>query len=346
MRKSPTIIDVASFAGVSKSTVSNVLQGKSNVDADLRVRVLDAIESMGYQVHAGARFMRQPSRVIGVVVGDLANPFHAVLAAEVEEQCAAKGYSIVLASTGGVPERDVVRIRTLLEHRVAALIFLSEPSQAALSLVRNTVPTVFLGGAGNYSVSVTVDNAAGTRLAVEHLAGLGHRKIGFVSAMLADEPELESQRYQGYAEGLANAALPLEPSQLLREHGKRRSLQRTYRDRIRRYLDRPDRATAVIAALDMLALEIITVADELAIRIPQDLSLVGFDDIPIASHSRIALTTIAQPMQALAGRAVDAAIDSVMEPTLNHEKVVMFTPGLIVRGSTSRPAEAAPSTKF
>jgi LacI family transcriptional regulator len=340
MHKSPTIIDVASLAGVSKSTVSNVLQDKTNVNAEMRSRVLLAMERLGYRLHAGARFMRQPSKVIGVIVGDLTNAFHAELAAEVEKQSAAKGYSILLASTGGIPEHDVTRVRTLLEHRVAALMFLSEPSKAALSLVEKSVPTVFLSGAGNHASSITVDSTAGTRLAVEHLVGLGHREIGFVSMMLADEPKLETKRYQGYVDGMAHAGLSIRRSYLLREHGKRRSLQQTYRDLLRSYLDRPDRPTAVVAALDRLALEIMSVADDLSIRIPQDLSLVGFDDIPISRHSRIALTTILQPMSKLAGQAVDLVVDSVLKPEPARTEVILIQPELIVRQSTSSPARA------
>jgi len=339
MRKSPTIIDVASLAGVSKSTVSNVLQGKTNVDAEMRSRVLQAMERLGYQLHAGARFMRQPSKVIGVIVGDLTNPFHAELAAEVEKQSAAKGFSILLASTGGVPEHDVTRVRTLLEHRVAALMFLCEPSDAALSLVKKSVPTAFVSGAGDHPTSITVDSAAGTRLAVDHLVALGHRRIGFASAMLADEPELETQRYQGYAKGMAQAGLPVGPHDLLREHGQRRSLQLTYRELLHGYLDRPDRPTAIVAALDRLALEIMSVADELGIRIPQDLSVVGFDDIPISRHRRIGLTTVVQPMSDIAAQAVDILVDSVLKPSPGSLATVVIKPTLVVRQSTAKPAE-------
>src|SRR5579875_636417 len=142
-RRAPTIFDVAAEAGVSKSTVSNVLQGKVPVLAVTRQRVLDAMDQLGYEPNAGARYMRQRSRILGVVVGDLQNPFYAELAAEIEESAAKRNHTILLATTGDVPEREVERVRTLVQHRVAAMIFLCITGKAALRAVGGDVPSLF-----------------------------------------------------------------------------------------------------------------------------------------------------------------------------------------------------------
>jgi LacI family transcriptional regulator len=337
-RKAPTIIDVAESAGVSKSTVSNVLQGKPNVNGEIRVRVVEAMERLGYHVHAGARFMRQRSNVIGVVAGDLSNPFDAELAAIVEAECAANGFSMLLATTGGSPNLDVERVRMLLEHRVAAALFLIDPSKAALSLVKGRLPLAFLCGAGERVGSVTVDNCLGVQLAVEHLVGLGHREIGFVSLMLADEPALEAQRYLGYLTGMKSAGLQPKASQVLREQGHRQALQQAYRQHLIAYLLRDDRPTAIVAALDNLALEFMEAADGLGIRIPEDLSIVGFDDIRISRHSRVGLTTVSQQAATIAAEGVRALIDSLSSPEANAPSSITVPPKLLVRSTTAKPS--------
>lgn len=338
MRRPPTIIDVASFAGVSKSSVSNVLQGKKSVDAGIRERVLKAITALGYRPHAGARYMRQRSKVLGVVVDDLTNPFHAELATHIEAYAAKRMHSILLVITGAVPERESSRVRNLIEHRVAGMIFLSAPGRKALGLIGPDIRKVFVGLPMERELSIAVDDTAGTRLAVEHLAALGHREIGFVSAMLGDDPNVESTRFRGYQEGMRLAGLPIRDTHLLREQGKRRAQRSTYLNILQDFLSRRDRPTALVAALDRVALEIISAADAIGVQIPQSLSLVGFDDIAIASHSRIALTTIAQPMNELARLAVDTAIDGPSvgvdgEPVTS----IALAPRLVVRFSTAKP---------
>lgn len=340
MRKPPTILDVASLAGVSKSTVSNVIQGKASVDELIKERVFAAIKQLDYKPNAGARYMRQRSKVLGVVVGDLTNPFHAELAAFVESHAANRSHSILLVSTGGVHEREVAGVRTLIEHRVAAVIFLSSPSEKTFRLLDDGLPKVFIGLAMPEGLSVSIDEWAGSHLAVQHLASLGHRNIGFVSAMLADEPLIEKVRFQGYRDGMAAAGLPLVKTHLLREQGRRLHPQGEYQKLLIDFLSGPNRPTAIVTALDRIAIEVISAADNVGLRIPEDLSVVGFDDIAIAGHSRIALTTIAQPMSELARIGVDAAIEGQL-PVLDgiRQSSIMLPPRLVERRTTGEPSQ-------
>ena len=334
MRRPPTIIDVALHAGVSKSTVSNVLQGKGTVDPAIRERVGRAIAKIGYQPNAGARSMRQRSKVFGVVVGDLKNPFHAELAAFIEEFAAEQQHSILLVSTGGYPERESERLRTLIEQRVAAVLFLSSPDSATLKLLGDNIPRVFVSVTMPGELSISVDERDGTRRAVEHLVELGHRRIAFVSLMLADEPRIEANRFQGYVDGMTNAGLSISPSLLLREQGGSSSSLQQYEDQIVNFLSQGERPTAIVAALDRIALEIISAADLMNIAIPSDLSLVGFDDVGISRHSRIALTTIAQPMVQLAKGAVELAI-GIAHHNGNDAESVFLPSRLVQRRTTS-----------
>ncbi|KQU85599.1 hypothetical protein ASD12_31390 [Mesorhizobium sp. Root102] len=337
MRRPPTIIDVASYAGVSKSSVSNVLQGKETVDAGIRARVLKAIDELGYRPNAGARYMRQRSKVLGVVVDDLTNPFHAELATYIEACAAKRMHSILLVVTGSLLEHQSSRVKSLIEHRVAAMMFLSSPGKKALALIGPEIRKVFVGIRMDQELSIAVDDSAGTSLAVEHLAALGHEKIGFVSAMLGNDPNVEAARFKGYKHGMQVAGLRIETSHLLREVGNPKNEPRPdYQPILKQFLMRKNRPTALVAALDRVALEIISAADALGIGIPESLSLVGFDDIAIASHSRIALTTIAQPMKDLARMAVDTAIDGPSGDADGKPLTsVALPPRLVVRLSTT-----------
>lgn len=335
MRRPPTIIDVAIHAGVSKSTVSNVLQGKGTVDLAIRERVVLSIAQLGYQANAGARSMRQRSRVFGVVVGDLKNPFHAELAAFIEEFAAARQYSILLVSTGGFPERESERIRSMIEQRVAAVLFLSSPDPGTLRLLGEDIPRVFVSVPMPGEVSISVDERLGTRQAVEHLIKLGHEKIAFVSLMLGDEPRIEANRFQGYADGMNAAGLSVSSSLLLREEDATGACQQDYEDLIVKFLSQVERPTAIVAALDRVALEIISAADYMNLTIPNDLSLVGFDNVGVSAHSRIALTTISQPMDQIAKGAVDLAIRAAQKTSAGIESVLLDAQ--LVRRRTTAP---------
>ncbi|XUM52007.1 LacI family transcriptional regulator (plasmid) [Rhizobium sp. YTU87027] len=316
--------------------MSNVLQGKSNVDATIRERVLQAISDLGYQANAGARSMRQRPKVLGIVVGDLTNPYHAELAAHIERYAAKRMHSILLVSTGGLPDAESKRVRTLIEHRVAAVLFLSSPESETLRMIGADLPKVFVGLTMPGQNSVSVNDYLGAQLAVRHLTALGHREIGFVSAMLADEPRIEEVRFQGFSSGMAEAGLRLCETHLLREKGRALG-DGDYQDLIMRLLAREGRPTAIVAALDRIALEVISAADRLGIQIPNELSLIGFDDIAISGHSRIALTTIAQPMEELARLAVDMAVDGIsIDGNGMRLAEVMLPPRLIERHTTGR----------
>src|SRR3981081_274329 len=208
-RRPPTILDVASQAGVSKSTVSNVVRGLPGVSDSTRDRVRKAIDALGYRPNVLARqLVQQRTSILGVVVGDLANPFFAEMAKSVERYAAARGYTAMFCNTEGDSQSEVAGVETLLEYRVAGIVFLtfSGDSRTMRATLQHQVPVVFVGCHEDWGDVVSVDNARGGKLGTQHLIDVGHRRIAYLSI-----PELEDtsdvSRWQGYCEALAEAHL-------------------------------------------------------------------------------------------------------------------------------------------
>jgi LacI family transcriptional regulator len=332
--ENPTIVDVAKAAGVSKSTVSNVLRGEVRYTAATRERVLEAIDRLGYQRNAAARsLVRRKADVLGVVVGNFTNPFDAEVAALLEQEAAEHGYTMLLATTSGDADIETARVQTLLEHRVGAILFLAFSGQRrALRPIPPGTPVVFVSFESPLGPSVSVDNVAGAGLAVRHLIEQGHTRIGYVSTTLGTDPKADAARFQGYCQTLRAAGVKLDPKLALRperrdgNHGEAVSLER--------FLAGPRRPTAIFAANDHTALDVMDTADHLGIRIPTDLSLVGFDDIAVARLKRVSLTTVAVPLRDLARISVETAIARIEGKRV---RVKRLPAQLVVRGSTAPP---------
>jgi LacI family transcriptional regulator, galactose operon repressor len=331
------MVDVAREAGRSKSTVSAVIRGEPHITPETRKRVLDAIDKLGYRRNAAARYLaRQRSDALGVVVGDFRNPFHAEMAILVEQEAAKRGYTTLLATTGDDEEVQAARIRVLLEHRVAAIIFLAfaGPKRALAQIPKDTA-AVFVGFQTALGPSVSVDEATGTSLVITHLVNLGHTRIGYVTITGAAERYTEQPRLHTYQQVLEQTGLTYDERLVLQVSASdANGGPGDAHARLQQYLTRHERPTAIFAASDYTALEIIECADQLGIAIPRDLSLVGFDDIATAGTTRISLTTVAQPFRELAAEGVEAAIARIEG---RQAKPRLLTPQLVVRNSTGPP---------
>jgi LacI family transcriptional regulator len=334
----PTIIDVAARAATSKSTVSNVLQGKIHVDERTRARVLDAIAELGYRTNAAARHLRQRPRVLGVIVGDLRNPFHAELATHIEQCASAAEHTMLLATTNALPQQEAQRVEALVEHRVAAVLFLAfSGDTSVLRAFPDDIPRLFVSFRAPGGTSIAVDEEEGARLAVEHLRSLGHERISYVSTSLEHEPRTDAARFAGYARTLEGYGVDPHALPSLRLAGNGDADPAEVKEQLVELLAGPDRPTAVFAASDFTAIEVMEAADAAGLEIPGDLSVVGFDDIELSGLSRISLTTIAQPMGELADRAVRRAL---ADPQPRRARNMLLPPRLVVRDSTG-PAPRA-----
>jgi LacI family transcriptional regulator len=335
-RRPPTILDVASHAGVSKSTVSNVVRDFPGVSESTRRRVREAIDQLGYRPNVLARqLVQQRTNILGVVVGDLANPFFAEMAKLVERHAATRGYTAMFCNTEGDSESEIAGVETLLEYRVAGIVFLtfSGDSRTMRETLQHQVPVVFVGCHEDWGDVVSVDDVLGAKLGTSHLLDAGHRRIAFVSI-----PELEDRsdvsRGQGYGEALEDAGVrPVvriswsPPADHASVDGIDRELVDVFKG--------PERVTAVFASNDVAAIALQEFADRVDLRVPGDLSIVGFDDVPMAGLARISLTTVAQPREELARLGIAAIVDRIERKVKGPPRTTLVGVSLVRRQSTA-----------
>ena len=338
VRRSPTILDVASRAGVSKSTVSNVIRGVVGVSEETRRRVDTAIKQLGYRPNILARqLVQQRTNILGVVVGDLANPFYAEMAKSVERHAAARGYTAMFCNTEGDSESELAGIETLVEQRVAGFVFLafSGDSRNMRETLQHGVPAVFLSCHEVWGDVVAVDDALGGRLAMRHLITWGHRRIAFLSIPeLADSSDLARQN--GCVEEASQAGIASVTRISWSPPADRAEIDGEVRE-LREAFTGTDRITGVFASNDLAAIDLIEFADRVGIQVPRDLSIVGFDDVPMAGLARIGLTTVAQPRDELARLGITTIIDRIEGRLKGRPRTTLVGVTLVKRLSTAPP---------
>jgi LacI family transcriptional regulator len=324
--KPATIHDVARLAGVSKSTVSNVVRGAEGHSSSTRARVRDAIDALAYRPNLLARQMvQQRTHVIGVIIGDLANPFYSEMAKAVELEASARGYHVMLCSIHIDERRALASLRSLLDYRVAGLVILAYAGNREFSkaVTGARIPSVFVTCRGDFGDIVSTDDEKGGQLAAQHLIGLGHKRIAYVGDPSVEDAA-DAARADGYRAAMREAGLTP-----IARHWKGLSLQQLLTGR--------ERPTGVVCSNDLGAIEILDTADRLGIRVPEDLSVVGYDDITLAGLKRISLTTITQPKGELARVALSVLYDRIvggMQSAPNH---IIVDCGLVVRRSSAPP---------
>jgi DNA-binding LacI/PurR family transcriptional regulator len=328
-RSRPTIHDVARVAGVSKTTASDALQNRGRVSNETRSRVQEAAAKLGYTPHAGARgLIRQRTEVLGLLVGDFYDPFNAEFTAHLEQQAAKNGFRVLLATAGADLSAESSAIFNLLEHRVDALILIAYTGDdAQLRSIGAHTHVVSIGYNGSAGTSIGLDDVSGARMAVDHLLELGHTRIAYVSGTILS-PATDMARIAGYRAALRGAGI--DPAEgLLHKVGAHDNPDRIAS--VRTLLTASERPTAIFAASDITAIEVMSCASELGLRVPDDLSVVGYDNMRLASVPMLSLTTIAQPVEELARLSVQAVMDGLNGDT---PTAAMLEPTLIVRGSS------------
>jgi LacI family transcriptional regulator len=328
-----TIRDVAEHAGVSVATVSKVLNDRHGVSAATVDRVRAVIAELGYESSLVARSLRnQRTNVIGILVWDI-EPFSAELLKGAARAIRGTAYELVVYAGGGKGSGRVGWERRYLSRLSGTLIDGAVLVTPTVLDVDGGAPVVAVDPhSGRETVpTVDADNLQGGRLATEHLIGLGHRRIGFLGRPPRD---LESGplREEGYRSALADAGIPADPA-LVRVADYDENDARTT---VRELLSLPDRPTAVFAANDMSAIATMEVAASMGLRVPEDLSVVGFDNVPESVMSEPALTTVEQPIQMMGRLAVEILLEMLAgrEPAQRH---VRLPTRLIPRASSAPP---------
>ncbi len=332
-----TMVDVAARAGVSHSTVSRVLSGGHNVHPDTHQVVLAAVRELGYTVNHGARTLAGGrSSVVGVVVYDFASPYVSEFLQAMENTLTNAGLSMLVGSAHGSPDDPQRHIARITQHNVCDGLILLFPGYYRYFIDefnRQTLPFVFIDEPESaIADTVYVDNEGGTRTAIKHLVDLGHQRIGFIGGYI--RTAAGAHRLEAYKAAVREFGISSDPDLMVggdfREPGGFAGADQL--------LSLDDPPTAIFAGSDGSALGAISACQAHRRRVPEDVSVIGFDDLGIAATARPPLTTIRQPLSQVADRALEALERRIVNPTHAFEQIRIGTK-LIVRESTG-PAPA------
>ena len=327
------IKDVALHAGVSVTTVSHVVNGTRFVSEVVRQRVEAAVRELGYVPSAVARSLKHnTTHTFGMVIPNNSNPYFAEIIRGVEDRCFAAGYNVILCNSNDDPERQAAYLRVLAEKRIDGLIFVVTGSDAVVRATLGGIntPLVLLDRevSGVSGDLVEVNHVLGSQMATRHLLELGHPRVACISGPPGLSPS--SQRRAGWKDALEHAGVERKESDLARGDFTARGGYLAMQALLRR---RP-RPTAVFACNDLMAFGALTAAREAGIAVPQQLSIVGFDDIDLAAFSAPPLTTVAQPKQQIGTVAADLLLDRVSNARTDNRQMIL-DPELCVRASTA-----------
>ncbi|MGC3874682.1 LacI family DNA-binding transcriptional regulator [Halomonas sp. GXIMD04776] len=328
--------DVARQAGVSITTVSHVVNDTRRVAPETLERVQRAISELGYRPDSVARTLKSNrSHTIGMIVTTAHNPFFSAVIRGVEDHCFANGYSLVLCNADDVEEKQLTYLQTLLDRRIDGLIVMTSRNAPAFveALKQQRLPTILMDAAPSADQDIAVvndDSRLGAKLAIDHLLAQGFEDIALLTGP-EDHPR-SRERLAGALEALqaAGIGMPVErivTTNLLADGGFRA---------MQRLLEHRPYPQAIFAFNDLVAIGAMRAAHECALRVPEDLSVVGYDDIELARYLSPALTTIHQPIYELGATATAQLIerlehDRPLDPSLS------LAPRLVIRESvTSR----------
>jgi LacI family transcriptional regulator len=328
----PTIQDVADHAGVSRATVSRVLNNNPRVDAVLRERVLASVQALGYQPNRAARRLRaNSSDVLGLIIPDIENPLFISIVRGVEDAAYEHQMNVVLCNTDDNPDKQRNYLEVLQAERVAGFIIVPnhEDDGGILNKVRQSgTPIVLLDRlvSGFSTDSVKADNLHGAHVAIQHLVNLGHRRIAFIAGLQYITPGQE--RLQGYVAAMQAAGREIDPSLIMYGDFK---LESGY-ELTRQLMTSANPPDAIFAANGLMTLGALRALHEMSIPIPQAVALIGFDDMPWAADLNPPLTVVAQPAYDLGQQAVQLLLRRISQADASYS-VVTLQPRLIVRES-------------
>lgn len=325
------IKDIAKHAGTSAAAVSRALNDSGYVSKDVRARIEAAVKELNYQPNAGARTLRSGrSNLIGVLLPSLEVEFFARLAHRIEQHLFTEGYQALICSTAEDQSRETAYLRTLGAKQIDGLLVASIGGSAEVdALAAAKVPIVAIDRHADASSILTIgsNHKMGGRLAAEHVISLGHRQVAVLGAPSHSEPI--QLRAQGMVEAFETAGLP-RPSLILGETHSVRYCEEMAFD----LLSAQARPTAILATSDIAAVAAMRAAKRQGLELPADLSVTGFDDNPMARCVWPDLTTIRQPVDAIARLAVDQLLLRIRGKAISKESEILLDVDLIERHST------------
>ncbi|GGG16721.1 LacI family DNA-binding transcriptional regulator [Paenibacillus abyssi] len=334
--KQPTMKDVAKLAGVTQPTVSNVVNGSESVSAEVRERVLKAIEELGYVPNALAKGLKQQrTNTVGLIIPDIESGFYGEIAKGVEKTLRASGYITFLCNTFYNPDLEKVYLNALIQQNVAGII-VAYPlvnKKIYANFNKFNIPLVVLDDKvedESFTIpSVELNNISGSRLAVEHLYRTGAKRICFASEPLFSRAL--QLRYEGFRQAMEKFELEVDEQLILIENNQYDKIKMGYNLGAQILLN--DAVDAIYASSDNLAFGIMKRLQEYGIKIPEDIIVIGYDDVPLSELISPTLTTVSQPKYQMAKKGSEILI-KMMNKEENETTEVMYEPSLIIRQSS------------
>jgi len=335
MMSSATMQDVAKRAGVSVATVSRVLNGSDKVVEETRERVLQACQELDYSLHQAAQRLRLgKTNTICVILPFLTLPSIVERLRGVQEALVDSGYDLIPFSVGSPELRDSRLYELANRTRTDGLLIISMPinDQQAERIINNDMPVVLIDSDKPEFSRVNVDDQVGGRMATEHLINLGHKNIAFISSHLENPLQFSStlNRYHGYCKALDMAGIPINPNyQKEGEHGREEAEEMAIS-----LLQQPDPPTAIFASSDTKAVGVLDAAKTLNIKVPEQLSVIGYDNIRDAEY--LNLTTIQQPLFQAGLVGGETLLRLIDQPQTRPDEIILPVE-LIIRDTTAPP---------
>lgn len=339
MKQKTTIREIATHAEVSTATVSHVLNNTRYVSAEVRQRVLRACKELDYTPNSLARSLRSgKTRTIGLVLPDSSNPFFAEIGRKIEERAFQQSYSVIICNTEGNLEKELFYINTLGQKKVDGVIFVSAGGypQSLNALQALNVPVVIAdrdcvdqASFGRLTVVLT-DNYHGGVLATRHAIDLGHRRIACITGPSNLNPS--ALRETGYLQTMQQAGLVVQPDWVRRGDF---SCDAGYNTALELFKLDP-RPTAVFCCNDMMAIGAIRAAFDQGLRIPEDVSIIGFDDIALASYISPTLSTVHQPFEEISKEITENLFNAFQLDVPAVYKRIVIKPGFVARQSSGK----------
>ncbi|EJL6512434.1 substrate-binding domain-containing protein [Vibrio cholerae] len=330
-----TMKDIARLADVSTSTVSHVINKSRFVSDEIAERVNNAAQQLNYAPSALARSLKMNrTKTIGMLVTTSTNPFFGEVVKGVERSCYHQGYNLILCNTEGDNQRMKASINTLLQKRVDGLLLMCSTLEGERLDVFDRYPDIPIvvmdWGPILFASDKIQDNSLqGGYMAAKHLIECGHKEIGCITGPLIRHQA--QMRYEGYKRALAEAGIAINPDWIVESdfecEGGYQAFEKLYQ--------RGKLPSALFVSNDMMAMGVIQAASQRGLRVPDDLSLIGYDDVHIAKFMTPALTTIHQPKYRLGKAAVDTLLYRLENPDTTAQ-VVQLEPTLVVRNSVRK----------
>lgn len=322
-----TITDIAKIANVSVATVSRVINNKSKgVSDETRQRIWKIVEEQDFQPSAVARgLVTKTSNIIGLIIPDITNPFYPSLAKGAEDAATERGYNTILCDGGNSPEKEASHLGFLNEHYVSGIVYnnFREISNSTLEIIQKSkVPTVFVDSKVDMlkTQNVYIDNKAAMKGVIHFLYEQGHRQIAFLSG--PKESYASIRRFEGYLEALDELNIPFKEALVVYGEYVTEEAEAAFESLINREVP----FTAVACCNDIMAVGVYEKCEALGLNIPEDISVVGFDDILIARMLKPKLTTVEQPSYLMGHTSANILIDTIEgKGKKNGNKIVLET---------------------